>query len=296
MHRGVNVYIKTLFFAVLLLNLLAVVPVFAAAVTNAPPNDEDGEDVKPDKPQRRLSKKDQALMDIEKNRVKNKSELPLFKMVLIKGGCFEMGDFAGEGDEDERPVHEVCVSSFLMSETEVTQELFEKVMGFSVSSVKAPTLPVTQFRPKDVVAFLKRLNELTKGGYRLPSEAEWEYAARDGGKKMRWAGTDNEDALGDYAWFDFNSEASYHLVKQKKPNAFGLYDMSGNVAELCEDYLDFEYYKRSPKRDPLNERPSPWRVVRGGSLEYDSNRVRTTFRYAYDPKLRFATIGLRLAQ
>ncbi len=302
MRLKADVSIMALFLAVLFLNLFAVDAAFAAAATPAPADDEEWADeavkpgeAKPDKfsPERRFTQKQEFFMAIEKRKAKTKDELPPFKMVLVKGGCFEMGDFSGEGDDDERPVHEVCVSSFYISETEVTHELFEKVTGYKTGD---PKMPITKLNQKYIKEFLKRLNELTKGGYRLPSEAEWEYAAREGGKKIRWAGTDDEGSLGDYAWFDFNSEFNLQHVRQKKPNALGLYDMSGNAAELCDDYFDFEYYKRSPKRDPLNDRHSAWRVVRGGSSVYDSNRLRTAFRYAYDPKLTFGVVGFRLAQ
>jgi len=231
-------------------------------------------------------------------RVKDKSELPPFKMIYIKGGCFEMGDWTGEGDEDERPAHTVCVSNYYLSDTEVTQNLWLAVMGNAPSIYLDPEKPVTNISPRRLKQFIKRLNKLTGGFYRLPTEAEWEYAARDGGKKMRWAGTDNEDDLPDYAWFADNYEGMPQKVKQKKPNGLGLYDMSGNVWEYMEDFFDFNYYERSSKRDPLNMMYTTWFSMRGGSIMDNSNVLRNTYRLGIEP-MRAASIsnlGIRLAQ
>lgn len=223
-------------------------------------------------------------------------ELPPIKMVYVRGGCYEMGDFAGIGDEDERPTHEVCVEDFYLAETEVTQELFEMVEGFNPSIVKDPKMPVTNVSWQRVAHFIRTLNEITDGFYRLPTEAEWEYAAREGGKEIKWSGTDNEGELGDYAWFVDNSDKTIHHVATKKPNALGLYDMSGNVWEWVEDYFDFEYYELSPVDNPFGPDMSLWRVVRGGSFVDDPYNLRTTFRYGYIPTLLTGHIGFRLSE
>ncbi|MBI5886246.1 MAG: SUMF1/EgtB/PvdO family nonheme iron enzyme [Deltaproteobacteria bacterium] len=230
--------------------------------------------------------------------VKDKSELPPFKMIYIKGGCFEMGDWTGEGDEDERPAHTVCVSNYYLSETEVTQNLWLAVMGNAPSIYLGPEKPVTNVTPRRLRQFIKRLNKLTGGFYRLPTEAEWEYAARDGGKKMRWAGSDNEEDLPDYAWFADNSDGVPQDVKKKKPNGLGLYDMSGNVWEYMEDFFDFDYYERSSKRDPLNMIYTTWFSMRGGSMMDNPNVLRTTYRLGIEPMraASVANLGIRLAQ
>jgi len=237
-----------------------------------------------------------------------KEDLPPFKMIYVEGGCFEMGDATGEGDEDERPAHEVCVSSYYISETEVTQRLYEAVMGenptdlplsmkFEGSDVYlGPDKPVTFIRWQEVDAFIERLNNITGGYYRLPSEVEWEYAARSRGKRQIWPGTDNEGELGDYAWFGINSDKMPHDVKTKKPNELGIYDMAGNVREWVNDNYDFEYYQRSPKNDPYGPEESRWRVVRGGAFLMDSFRLRSTFRYGMEPAMRGFMTGFRLAE
>lgn len=230
--------------------------------------------------------------------VKDKSELPPFKMIYVKGGCFEMGDWTGDGDEDERPAHTACVSNFYLSETEVTQNLWSAVMGNIPSVYVGPEKPVTNFTPRRLKQFIKKLNKLTGGFYRLPTEAEWEFAARDGGKKMRWAGTDKEEDLPDYAWFADNSEGMPQKVKQKKPNGFGLYDMTGNVWEWMEDFFDFDYYERSSRRDPLNMTYTTWFSMRGGSVMDTPNALRNTYRLGVEP-MRAASVsnlGIRLAQ
>lgn len=230
--------------------------------------------------------------------VKDKSELPPIKMVFIKGGCFEMGDWTGDGDEDERPAHKTCVSNFYLAETEVTQKLYEAVTGIIPSSFVDPDKPVTNLKHYKLKHFFTELNKLTGRFYRLPTEAEWEYAARNGGKNVRWAGTDNENDLSDYAWFGDNSMGVSQKVKQKKPNELGLYDMSGNVWERMEDYFDFEYYGRSPKRDPLNAEYTTWFAIRGGSYGDSPFLLRTTYRLGIElMKTAFAPdIGIRLAE
>jgi formylglycine-generating enzyme required for sulfatase activity len=225
-----------------------------------------------------------------------KKPIPPIDMVLVKGGCYQMGDYTGEGDDDERPAHEVCLTDFYMQSTEVTQELFEAVMGYNPSKYKDPKKPVIGVSWHGASSFVKKLNEATKGYYRIPTEAEWEYAARSGGKKDLWSGTSNEGQLDDYAWFSDNSEGEVHLVKQKRPNALGLYDMSGNVWEWVEDYFDFDYYQVSPKKDPYGPDMSYWKVIRGGSYAEDPYKIRTLYRYALESPSRMHNVGFRLAE
>lgn len=238
----------------------------------------------------------------EKKRIVKPEDLPPFKMVYVKGGCFEMGDWEGEGDDDEVPVHEVCVSDYYMQETEVTQGLFEAVMGFVPSMLydrempRDPKDPVTYISWHVVNEFIRELNKITGGFYRLPTEAEWEYAARSGGKKDKWPGVNNEAEIADYALFEDNSDFKLNNVKLKKPNAFGIYDMAGNVWEWTEDNFDFEYYQVSAKEDPYGPDFSFYRSVRGGSLADPPNKLRTTYRYALEPSRRYMHVGFRLAE
>src|SRR3989338_7511012 len=150
-------------------------------------------------------------------------------MVFVKGGCFQMGDSFGDGYAGERPVHEVCVNDFYIGENEVTQGEWKALMDENPSVNKlGDNYPVDSVDWEDVQEFIKRLNAKSGKRYRLPTEAEWEYAARSGGRKDKFAGTSNESELGEYAWYYGNADNETHPVKQKKPNAIGVYDMSGN--------------------------------------------------------------------
>jgi formylglycine-generating enzyme required for sulfatase activity len=228
-------------------------------------------------------------------------------MVLVKGGCYQMGDIFGDEDADERPVHKVCVDDFYMGETEVTQRQWTEIMGSNPSYFKTcDDCPVERVSWDDVQEFIKRLNEkttplvpLNKGGfrglYRLPTEAEWEYAARSGGKMEKWAGTSNESELGDYAWYYCNLgvEGESHPVKEKKPNGLGLYDMSGNVWEWCSDWYNDNYYKNSPRNNPKGPSSGQVRVLRGGSWNFSSKHSRTVNRGRILPDFRKLDLGFR---
>lgn len=240
-------------------------------------------------------------MKKEAEKKKEEKPIPPIKMVFVKGGCFEMGDYTGEGDDDERPVHEVCVTDFYIAEAEVTQELFEAVMGYvpgryTPDAPRHPNQPATNIAWNIANEFVKTLNKRTKGFYRLPTEAEWEYAARDRGQKMKWPGFNNEGEAGDYAWFVDNGDDQVHDVKQKKPNGLGLYDMAGNVWEWTEDYFAFDFYQASPKNDPYGPEMSLYRTVRGGSAADSIYKLRTTYRYAIQPALRQPNVGFRIAE
>ena len=238
----------------------------------------------------------------EEKKAITKEDLPPIDMVYVKGSCFMMGDQTGEGDEDERPAHEVCLNDFYIASTEVTQELFEAVMGYipawkyNPKMPRDPKSPVTYVSWSIVKEFIGRLNEITKGYYRLPTEAEWEYAARSGGKNELWSGTNNEAELGNYAWFEDNADSMIVPTKGKKPNALGLYDMSGNVWEWVEDYFDFEYYQVSDKKNPYGADYSLFRVARGGSVFDQPNKLRTTYRYGLEHNRRSLNVGFRLAE
>jgi len=230
------------------------------------------------------------------------AEINIFHMIKIRSGIFEMGcgNWTSDCDKDEKPVHNVMVSSFYMSSTEVTQAQWESIMGSNPSRFKGNNLPVESVSWNDVQDFIQKLNTKTGQNYRLPTEAEWEYAARSGGastgsaNKYKYAGTNSN--LSDYAWYDDDSNDKTHPVAQRKPNGLGLYDMSGNVWEWCSDWYDRGYYKSSPKRDPKGARSGSSRVLRGGSwgnLDYECRSLNRSGNY---PASKSSYRGFRLAK
>lgn len=239
----------------------------------------------------------QRQMEKEKAAKKEPAKpIPPIKMVYIKGGCYKMGDFTGDGDDDERPGHEVCVGNLYMAETVVTQGLWEAVMGVPPVAKPVADMPVTNVSYFWAQKFIAKFNKAVKKRYRLPTEAEWEYAAREGGKDVRWSGTNDDSELGDFAWFVDNSDNAIQPVKKKKPNALGLYDMSGNVWQWVDDYFDFDYYQTSPKKNPLGPDMSLWRGLRGGAVNEEPSKLRTTYRYALEPATIRSNVGFRLAE
>jgi len=219
------------------------------------------------------------------------------EMVFIKGGCFQMGDTFGDGAQDEKAVHKVCIDNFYLGRYEVTQRQWVEVMGNNPSIVICDDCPVERVSWYDAQEFLKRLNQKTGGNYRLPAEAEWEYAARSGGKEEKYAGTSNEGELEEYAWYYDNSGNKTHPAGQKKPNGLGLYDMTGNVWEWVADWYDENYYSRSPEGNPKGPDSGIGRVLRGGSCDFGPTIVRAAYRFGYYPdsrKLNFS--GFRIAR
>jgi len=220
------------------------------------------------------------------------------EMVFVEGGCFQMGDIFGKGDDDERPVHEVCVDDFYIGKYEVTQREWMELMWKNPSIFKkCDDCPVEYVSWYDISKYIKKLKEKTGKNYRLPTEAEWEYAARSGGKKEVKSGISDLFYIGDYIWFEENSGAKTHPVGKKKPNGLGIYDMSGNVSEWVWDVYDKRYYKESPKdnpKGPLDIREFP-HAFRGGCCINESWSLRTTNRHGYKPNVKSPVLGFRLA-
>ena len=216
------------------------------------------------------------------------------QMVFVKGGCYQMGDTFGDGYANEKPVHEVCVNDFYIGKYEVTQGQWQRIMGNNPSYYKncGDNCPVEQVSWNDIQQFIQRLNNQSGKQYRLPTEAEWEYAARSGGKSEKYAGGNDVDAV---AWYDGNSGRETHPVGQKQPNGLGLYDMSGNVWEWCSDWYGEKYYGQSFRDNPDGPSSGSYRVLRGGSWGDDPWGVRVANRGRYVPVDRFYNIGFRLA-
>ena len=180
-----------------------------------------------------------------------------------------------------------------MGRTEVTQGQWEKIMGSNPSHFKKGTnYPVEQVSWNDIQEFILKLSNQSGKSYRLPTEAEWEYAARSGGKEEKYAGGSNLDAV---AWYDGNSGNSTHPVAQKRPNGLGIYDMSGNVWEWCQDWYGEKYYGNSPHSNPTGPLSGSDRVYRGGGCGLDSGGVRSAFRYWGDSDGLDHYHGFRLA-
>lgn len=219
-----------------------------------------------------------------------------FKMIEVVGGTFMMGATPEQGTEveaDESPVHEVTLSNYYMGQTEVTQALWTAVMGQNPSHhLTDRSLPVEQVSWEDCQLFIKRLNELTGENFRLPTEAEWEFAAR-GGNKTKNSKFSGDNLAEKCAWFDENSEGNPHPVAKKMANTLGLYDMSGNVAEWCADA--YSKYSQIKQINPIIEANNSQRVIRGGSWDDFVNFCRVSYRNYEINTERSIYIGLRLA-
>ena len=213
-----------------------------------------------------------------------------FNMVYVAGGTFQMG--SNDGDSDERPVHSVTLSDYYIGQTEVTQELWQAVMGSNPSYYNGAKNPVTDVSWNDCQEFISKLNRLTGGRFRLPTEAEWEYAAR-GGNKSRGYKYSGSDYLGSVAWYGDNSDSKVHPVGSKSANELGLYDMSGNVREWCSDWKGS--YPSSPQTNPTGASSGSYRVLRGGSYCRGESDCRSAYRSNNDPTSRISFYGLRLA-
>ena len=217
-----------------------------------------------------------------------------FKMIGVQGGTFTMGATSEQGSEandDEKPAHQVTLSSYSIGETEVTQELWQAVMGDNPSEFKGARRPVETVSWEDCKDFIRELNNLTGRRFRLPTEAEWEYAAR-GGKKSKGYRYSGSNSIGDVAWYRDNSGNQTHDVGTKRANELGLYDMSGNVLEWCQDWYDS--YISSSQTNPTGasgENP----VLRGGSWKSITGHCRVSRRIDF-PSIDFNFLGLRLAE
>jgi len=223
-----------------------------------------------------------------------------FRMVYIPGGEFRMGSEAGEKEAEkyEKPAHPVRLSNFWMGEFAVTQELWEAVTKKNPSNFKGPRRPVEQVSWDDIKnLFLPGLNKMTDRDYRLPTEAEWEYAARGGpyweSEGYRYAGSDLLDQVG---WYGENSGQETHEVGLLLPNALGLYDMSGNVWEWCEDQWHDDYKKAPEDGKAWVDRPDGgvYRVVRGGGWDGAPQYCRAACRSNSRPVHRDDSLGFRL--
>ena len=219
-----------------------------------------------------------------------------FTMIKVEGGTFSMGatnEQGSDADDDEKPAHNVTVSTFYMGETEVTQELWEAMMGTNPSKNKGPKQPVENVSWNDCKTFIDKLNAKTGKNFRLPTEAEWEFAAR-GGKKSQSTKYSGSITAKTVAWFKDNSSDKTHAVACLSANELGLYDMSGNVYEWCADNYDEKYYSSSPASNPCCEKAGADNVCRGGGFNFKENCIRVSYRDSDNPKNKSDKIGLRL--
>ncbi len=227
---------------------------------------------------------------------KNVTDSIGMEFVLIPAGEFDMGSPANEAGryDNEGPVHHVkLASAFYMGKYEVTQKQWRDVMGTSPSYFKGDNLPVEQVSWNDVQDFIKKLNEKEGANkYRLPTEAEWEYAAR-AGTTTRYSFGDDESKLGDYAWYRENSGGKTHEVGQKKPNPWGLYDIHGNVREWVQDKYHHDY-NGAPTDGNAWEGDGSVRVGRGGSWGSFAGNCLSANRRLDDPGNRYRVLGFRL--
>ena len=215
------------------------------------------------------------------------------EMVRVPGGSFAMGDTFGAGADNEQPVHEVALDGFYMAIWCVTQAQWLRLMPDNPAMFEGQRHPVEQVTWGAARDFARRLTESHKGQYRfdLPTEAQWEYGARSGGRETLYAGEEEIDRL---AWYEANSHGHTHDVGTKTPNGLGLCDMSGNVWEWCRDGFADDAYRQHAARNPLMETTEADRVIRGGAYHLDAWSARCARRLGFARDLMGPGLGFRL--
>ncbi|MGQ1910994.1 SUMF1/EgtB/PvdO family nonheme iron enzyme [Marinifilum sp. RC60d5] len=221
----------------------------------------------------------------------NSSPSTDIEMITVQGGTFQMG--FNYGDSDEQPIHTVTISSFEIGKYEVTQAQWESVMGSNPSYHKGDNLPVERVSWNTIQTFISKLNEQTGLEYRLPTEAEWEFAARGGNSSNdnSYAGSNTVE---DVAWYDNNSDGKTHDIGTKQANELGIYDMSGNVYEWCSDWY-YESYGSDAVTNPTGPTSGSSRVSRGGGWHAAGGYCHVANRAPFDPSEKGNALGLRLA-
>jgi len=233
--------------------------------------------------------------------------------IYVYGGTFRMGDIWGDGEDDEKAIYRATISDYYISKYEITQRLYKKIMNENPSYFIGEKYPVEQVTWHDAIMFCNTLSEIvglqkvytisgtnvtadfTKNGFRLPTEAEWEYAARSrGSEDQKWSGTDNINLLTNYAWYDSNSGNKTHPVGTKQPNDLGIYDMSGNVWEWCWDYS--WNYPSIAEKNPRGPSTGFQRITRGGSWDYIEFHCRTANRSYHFPSRSRKNLGFRIVR
>lgn len=213
-----------------------------------------------------------------------------FVMIQVTGGTFKMGS-----DGSDSKIHDVRLSSYYIGQYPVTQALWNAVMeGVNPSYFKGDTLPVEKVSWDDCLRFIKKLNSMTGFDFRLPTEAEWEFAAC-GGLKSKGTMYSGSDTLEEVGWYVGNSGEKTHPVGAKSQNELGIYDMSGNVWEWCQDWYDRSYYSNSPSQNPQGPAIGSSRVFRGGSWDCPAGYCAVSCRNNYSPGNSFISLGFRLA-
>lgn len=219
------------------------------------------------------------------------------EMVYVAGGEFMMGSDSGEASGWEKPVHKVKLDSFYIGRYPVTQALWQHVMESNPSFFQGSRRPVEQVSWEEAQAFIQKLNQRSDRTFRLPREAEWEYAAR-GGLLSKGYAYGGSDKLSEVGWYRENSHRESKPVGLKVSNELGLYDMSGNVWEWCEDWYDDTYYQQCAEQgvviNPRGPQKGDKRVLRGGSWSYSPVNCRVSFRGRHEPQIRDYFVGFRL--
>ena len=224
-------------------------------------------------------------------------DLLLQNMVSVSGGSFVMGNNKAPAPDEAE--HTVTINSILFSKYEVTQEQWQVVMGENPSNNKGcNTCPVENVSWEDAMIFIKKINDISNKRFRLPTEAEWEYVAKFGGKMEVDKEGGQEEYIKATAWYFANSDKKTHPVGQKQPNALGIYDLLGNVSEWCFDWYSPDYFKKeSSLKNPVGPPLGKEKLVRGGSyMEYQGDRFRPSLRQKLKPTTRSSYLGFRLVR
>lgn len=220
------------------------------------------------------------------------------EMISVEGGSFSMGSNSEKASSAEKPAHKVTLDGFRMGKFELSQELFQEVMGWNNSYFPGKGRPVNNISWLNIQLFIERLNEMTGKRFRLPTEAEWEYAAK-GGKLSKGYLYSGSDAIDEVAWYAGNSKRRAHPSGKKKPNELGLYDMTGNLWEFCHDDAKMRPYPDEAQANPVEgsfEKPysATAKITRGGGYEFDEDESLVFRRDGATPNVRLPDIGFRL--